>query len=123
MNQGWEILASSWYEPKDFIASLIQGKRLGADSPFSGAEDLSDEMARIRSLLTEEEVERFRSLGRICAEAMREEIHTIRPGQNEYQIAGRLAEEAEGRGVHWRRAPPEKHRRNHKHMFYHAKQY
>ena len=97
--QGWQLLTKHWYEPKDPAGDLMQGKRLGADGPRPGAADLSGELARMRAALTNEEGDRMRDLGRICAEAMDEAVRRVRPGQSEYDIAGLLAEAAESRGA------------------------
>ena len=97
--QGWEVQANPWHEAPMDIPTLINGMKLGADSPVAGAVDLSGEMSRLRAALLPEEVERFRHLGRICAEAMNNAIRSIRPGMTEYEIAGRLALEAESRGA------------------------
>ncbi len=88
-----------WYEANPAFAELTTGMRLGADGPYPGAIDLSAEIARLRSQLGPEESQRFRTLGRLCAEAMNSAIRSIRPGMTEYEIAGRLAEAAESRGV------------------------
>jgi antitoxin VapB len=53
----------------------------------------------MRSDLSPEEVERFRALGQLCADAMDEAIRAVRPGQNEYEIAGLLARAADNRGA------------------------
>jgi Xaa-Pro aminopeptidase len=72
--QGWEFMVSPWYEGSSTIADLTAGLKLGADAPFAGAVDLSGEVARLRSRLTSDEQERFRTLGTMCAEAMDEAI-------------------------------------------------
>jgi antitoxin VapB len=97
--QGWEFRLVPWHEAQDTVAELSRGLRLGADGPYPGATDLSGELARLRANLTPEEGKRFRTLGRLCAEAMDSAIQAVRPGQTEYQIAGLLAREAESRGV------------------------
>jgi Xaa-Pro aminopeptidase len=56
-------------------------------------------VARLRANLTPEEGERFRSLGRLCAEAIDCAARAVRPGQTEYQIAALLVREAERRGA------------------------
>jgi antitoxin VapB len=56
-------------------------------------------MARLRAILLPEEVERFRTLGRLCAEAMDAAIRAVKPGLTEYEIAGLLAHETESRGA------------------------
>lgn len=97
--QGWEFRVHPWHQVSAAVAELCRGWRLGADSPYPGATDLSIEFARLRAELMPEEVERFRTLGRLCAEAMDAAIRSVRPGQTEYEIAGRLAQECECRGV------------------------
>jgi Xaa-Pro aminopeptidase len=97
--QGWQFQVSAWHAPGDAIAELAAGFKLGADSPYPGATDLSDEIASLRSQLTPEAGERLRAVGQLCAEAMYGAVREVRPGQTEHQIAGRLALEAESRGV------------------------
>lgn len=97
--QGWEFRVAPWHEAQDAVAKLTRGLRLGADGPYPGASDLSGDLVRLRVNLTPEEGERFRALGRLCAEAMDSAVGAVRPGQTEYQIAGLLAHEAERRGV------------------------
>lgn len=97
--QGWEFRAAPWYEPNPAVEELTQGLRLGADSSYAGAKDLSAEMAHLRARLTPEEGQRFRTLGKWCAEAMDEAVRAVRPGQTEYEIAAVLGEAAQKRGV------------------------
>jgi antitoxin VapB len=56
-------------------------------------------MARLRANLTDEEGERFRTVGRLCAQAMDSAARAVRPGHSEYEIASLLAREGEKRGV------------------------
>ena len=97
--QGWEFRVAPWHQAQDTVAELTAGLRLGADGPYPGATDLSGDLARLRANLTPEEGERFRVLGRLCAEAMDSAVRAVRPGQTEYQIAALLAQQAESRGV------------------------
>lgn len=97
--QGWEFQIVPWHKVQDTVAELSRGLRLGADGPYPGATDLSDDIARLRARLTPEEDERFRILGQLCTKAMESAVRAIRPGQTEYQIAGLLAHEAESQGV------------------------
>jgi len=96
--QDWEFQVAPWHQSHNAVAELTRGLRLGADDPYPNATDLSGELARLRAALTPEEGNRFRSLGRLCGEAMEAAIRAVRPGQTEYQIAGLLAHEAESRG-------------------------
>jgi antitoxin VapB len=99
VEQGWEFRAGPWHEGQDTITELTRGLKIGADVPYPGTTDISAELARLRSVLSAEEVERFRTLSSVCAEAMDSAIRAVRPGQTEYQIAGLLANEAGGRGA------------------------
>lgn len=96
--QGWQFRVTAWHK-EDAVAELTRGRRLGADDPYPGAADLSAELSRLRATLTPQEGDRFRTLGRLCAEAMEAAAHAVHPGQSEYQIAGLLAQAAENRGV------------------------
>jgi antitoxin VapB len=97
--QGWEIRASHWYAAQDAVGELAVKLKLGADGPFPGAKDLSGDLARLRANLTEQEGERFRQLGKLCAESMDQAIRAVKPGITEYQIAALLAGEAQRRGA------------------------
>ena len=97
--QGWEFHISPWYSPDGVVAELTQGMRLGADTPFTGAADIHADLARLRSRLLPEEIERYRLLGAACAEALDSAILSVHPGFTEHQIAGMLAREALSRGV------------------------
>jgi len=97
--QNWKFHVTPWYEVQNEIEKLSRGLKMGADSPYPGATNLSPDIANIRAALTPEEGERFRLLGRLCAEAMNAAIRAVQPGQTEFEIAARLAQETERRGV------------------------
>jgi Xaa-Pro aminopeptidase len=97
--QGWELRVAPWHQPDLTVAELTRGLKLGCDGPYPGAVDLASEMSRLRASLLPEEVERFKVLGRTCAEAMDAAIRTVRPGQTEQEIAARLGREAQARGA------------------------
>jgi len=97
--QGWTITPAPWYGSPLELMTLTGGGRIGADGAVAGGIDLSAEIARLRADLTPEEGERFRSLGRQCAEIMDEAIRAVRPGMTEYQIAALTAAASLNRGV------------------------
>lgn len=98
--QGWELHANDWHAPQTALAQLTGGLKVGADSPLvPGAVDLTNEIARLRAALTPEEGNRFRALGRVCAEAMNTAIRAVRPGQTEQEIAALLGYETQRRGA------------------------
>lgn len=100
--QGFEPVIYPWHEPESSISQLLRVRRVGVDRPapgLVGAVDVASELARLRSRLTPEEGERFRVLGRLCAEAMDAAARSIVPGQSEHEIAASLARECVVRGV------------------------
>jgi Xaa-Pro aminopeptidase len=99
VERGWEFQVSPWFNGKDRISELANGMKLGADTYFPNALDLSDEIAQLRFQLTDEEGKRFSALGKSCADGMQQAIHAVRPGMTEYEIAGVLSQAVESRGV------------------------
>jgi len=97
--QGWESEVFPWFEGDKQVPSLTQGMKLGADTSFPNVLDLSGEVASIRSQLTPEEGNRYRELGQLCAQGMRQSIEAVKPGMNEYEISGILAQSVESKGV------------------------
>ena len=97
--QGWRFEVTPWYGNENRLAELTNGKRIGCDGLYAGGQNLSAELAWLRSQLTQPEAERFRSLGRLCAESMQEAIRAVQPGMTEFQIAGLLAGATESRGA------------------------
>ena len=98
-DQGWEFVISPWYERKDRVPELTRGLKLGADTSLPYAKELTSEIAALRFPLTQEEGERFRTLGRLCAEGMWKAVEALQPDMTEYEIAGLLSQAVESRGV------------------------
>lgn len=96
--RGWEFIIHNWFEQPNLI-HYLKGKKLGADLPMAGAKDLSREISNLRAMLTPEENNRFRELGRLCAQAMEAAARSLQPGQIEAEVAAKLSYEAELRGV------------------------
>jgi Xaa-Pro aminopeptidase len=99
ITQGWDFQITPWFEQGDAMPRLTDGLKFGTDFFYPGAVNLSVEMARLRANLNPEEGRRFRILGRLCGEAIEVAIHSVHPGQTEYELAGMLAGETERRGV------------------------
>lgn len=97
--QGWTFQVAPWHEVQNRVSQLAGSVRLGADAAYPGAADVSMELARLRSVLTPEEVDRFRDLAGRCAQAIKNAVEAVEPGLTEYEIAARLAYEAEALGV------------------------
>lgn len=98
-NQGWDIKVLPWHEQSDLVSQLTNGMKLGADTDFPNALDLSSEIATMRSELTSEEGGRYRELGKLCARAMQTAIDSVRPGMTEYEIGANLLQATENKGV------------------------
>lgn len=98
-DQGWEFRVAPWHQANSEVAELSHGLRLAADAAYPDALDLSVPLAALRVSLTQEEDDRFISLGAVCAEAMDASIRAVRPGLSEYQIAALLAAETLSRGA------------------------
>lgn len=75
------------------------GSTLATDVPLDGAKDISRELKIARAKLLPVEIERFRVLSTLCAEAMGAAIDRVQPGQSEYAIAGALEYETYRRGA------------------------
>jgi antitoxin VapB len=99
VEQGWTFRPAPWFEMNPAIDELSRGLRLGADSPYPGAVDLGEDMARVRAALTPEEGQRLRKLSRECGDAIRDAAYAVRPGQSEHQIGALMIYETERRGV------------------------
>lgn len=99
VEQGWQLRVTPWHQANTTIADLTRGMKLGADGAHPGAINLASEFSRLRANLLPAEDERFRVLGRICAEAMNSAIRAVRPGMTEHEIAALLARETQARGA------------------------
>jgi antitoxin VapB len=97
--EGWEFAAPEWHTGEDPLSDLIGGLKVAADGSAPDMLDLSGPMARLRANLLPAEIERFRTLGRLCGDAMNSAARGVRPGMSEHEIAALLAFEAENRGV------------------------
>jgi Xaa-Pro aminopeptidase len=97
--QGWQIEVFPWHKPENLVDRLVGSLKIGSDSRYPGAENLEAEISRMRAKLTPEEGDRFRHLGQLCAQAMREAIQRVHPGQSEYEMAALLGQAALRRGV------------------------
>ena len=89
---GWEFHVEPWYSNTETLMKLTKNYKLGADFSYPGAIDLTPSLAIARSHLDHHEQTKFRILSKLCAQAMEEAIHAIKPGMTEYQIAGILSQ-------------------------------
>ena len=98
--QGYETKSYPRYDEKeaDTVFSLA-GKAVGSDCGLPGAVDISGKINPLRYSLTRWEVERYKALGKLATASMEETAETIRPGDTESAIVGRLLERLWSRGA------------------------
>ena len=98
--QGFEFVTGDWWTfglPGE-IAKLVNGE-FGADTPIPGARFVASEIGPLRYSLTEQEIERYRWLGRAAGECLAESAREVRPGMTEHEIGGILAKGMVERGI------------------------
>jgi len=91
---GFKKRVCYWYEDKtlDFIHELIglNGK-YASDSPIKGASDAQPFILMLQRVLSDSEIIRYFRMGEIFSELIERFMLTIKPGDSEKEIAGRLA--------------------------------
>jgi len=106
--EGYEIVAFPWNDDQEaaIVAKLAGGRpnglrpvgqrpvglKLGADHAFPGAIDISGQLNPLRYSLSSWEVERYRKQARDTARIAEETAMTIRQGDEERAVVGRLSE-------------------------------
>lgn len=100
VEQGYEIVAFPWTDDREaaIVADLAGGK-FGADHAFPGAVDVSATLNPLRYSLTPWEVERYTIQARETARAAEETALTVRPGDEERAVVGRLSERLWRKGM------------------------
>ena len=98
--QGYEIQSFTWIEDKEAqIVFSLAGKAVGSDCGLPGSTDITGKMNPLRYALTPWEVDRYKDLGRMAAATMEEVAETIRPGDTEGAVVGRMLERLWARGA------------------------
>jgi Xaa-Pro aminopeptidase len=85
---GFEIVDHPWYRPQDrasLVEKLARGKLLTDTGKIGG------ELARLRYSLNENEIERYRLLGKDTAAALAGVCGSLEVGEAEFEIAARAA--------------------------------
>ena len=96
--QGFEFKTYNWWESNlsDEIGKLVKGP-VGSDILIPSTELV--DISALRCSLTEQEINRYRQLGKITGECMAEACRAIKPGMTEHKIASILDEALLSRGV------------------------
>ena len=92
--KGFELHSFPWYADREVetVRELAGSGRLGADFGFPGAENIASAIAPLRYSLTPSEIGRYEELGTLASRATEEAALTVRPGDKECEIIGRLAD-------------------------------
>lgn len=86
-----EAVLVPWYElMEEHIYQMRQGKRYVSDTGIAGTENVQDELTKLRMRLSEEERERYREIGLLCAQIVEDVCRKAAPGDTEEEIACRL---------------------------------
>jgi len=95
---GYEPLVYAWHEDvaegrkQKLIEEFIsRGWKIGSDVPFPGTQLVDKELVRLQVPLTDQEIGRYRWLGRKCTEVIQEICREIKPGMTEEEIRGEVA--------------------------------
>ncbi len=99
-DQGYAIVSFPWYEDQE--ASIVQnlsGGKFGADHAFPGAIDISPQLNPLRYSLTQWEIDRYRRQALDTARITEQTAMTIKPGDEERAVIGRLSEKLWSEGM------------------------
>ena len=90
---GYAIHSFPWYDDQELtLAKQLTGSDMvGCDVPFGDVSVVGGDIAPLRWSLTHWEVERYREVGFMTSLAIEDAIKTVRPGDKECEVIGRLA--------------------------------
>jgi Xaa-Pro dipeptidase len=95
-----ELLSDDWYNGSDhLIRQVTHSKKMATDTPYLHFEYVDDQLGKIRSVLSEDEIVRYRKLCQLAARAVEETCQEIQPGQTEHEIAAILSQKVMSQGA------------------------
>lgn len=98
--QDYTFIVTEWYEDaNEEWKKLCEGKRIGADVPVEGLENVSADFAALRYVLDEEDLKKYRWLCYEAAHTLESVCRRVRPGMTEFEIAGMLSGEIVSKGM------------------------
>ena len=98
--QGYAIVPFPWYDDQEAsIVKSLSGGKFGADHAFPGSLDISSQINPLRYSLTQWEIERYRRQALDTARIAEETALTIKPGDEERVVIGRLSERLWSEGM------------------------
>lgn len=91
-----------WYETNKrdkFIRTIIKDGKLGTDLKEEGKVFVGSDLFNFRTFLTEEEIEKYRILGRESAGLLEKTAREIKIGESEQEIAARIGTKLYEKGI------------------------
>lgn len=96
---GIEVVTHPWYgSAADVMTSITGGRRLAGDLPGIGDVDAGDALARLRYVLDDRDIERYRGVGADARGLLGDVALAVEPTTTEQEAAAMLAAEARRRG-------------------------
>lgn len=99
---GLETVVFPWQDTAAadrFVRDVTRGGAVASDRPVAGERPLPQGIAKLKRLMSAEEVERYRKIGRLAAEAMTEVMQQAEPTWTEHRLAGEGAKACWSRGL------------------------
>ncbi len=90
---GYKILSFNWWTPEGsnkIIEGLAKGGRIASDIPWKGTEALNHRFYELQSTLVEEEVKRYKKLGKDAGRIIGSVCKCIKKGYSEYKISAMI---------------------------------
>lgn len=89
--QGYELVTTRWYDGDTREkAKELAGKVIGSDTDFAGTQNVYSDLVDLHYPLTDLEVSRVRWLAAKTDKLYTEFVQSVKPGETEKEIAGRL---------------------------------
>lgn len=80
-----------WYESvEEYVRTMSEGKTYVSDTGIGGTKNVQDELMSLRMRLSDEEVEKYREIGALCAKIVEGVCREAKAGDTEEEVACRL---------------------------------
>lgn len=100
---GFQLHACPWAEPAEReskVATLARNMAIVSDRPKNSEQQLPARLLEAKRTLWAAEIERYRIVGRLAADAMHETLTRAQPEWSEHELAGAGARSLWARGLH-----------------------
>ena len=87
----FKLIAYKWHEDeKKILQPYMEGKKIGSDTGIYGTIPMGPEIQELRYSLTPAEIKRYHEIGPECAGILEKAVRETKPGETEFQAAGRV---------------------------------